>query len=102
MSMLRMTTSSWSLLEGLPTEYESFIITLDSTSPDAFTFKYVISRLSNEESCHTIPVLITAAATAKKKTPIEQITCYKCQKKGHYKSSCPELEALPETAIYDF
>ena len=39
-----------SLTLGLPSSYESFIISLDTTPPDQFTLDYVIARLMNEEA----------------------------------------------------
>ena len=39
-----------SLTLGLPSSYESFIISLNTTPPDQFTLNYVIAHLMNEEA----------------------------------------------------
>jgi hypothetical protein len=84
------------LTGGLPPLYDNFVTTLDSTPPDDFTLEYVIGRVLNEESRHTpltqcdLTSNALVAAAARKKTPIELITCFKCQKRGHYQSACPE------------
>ena len=82
------------LTQGLPAAYETFVVSLDATDPSLLTSKHVISRLLNEEVCQLVlnncdPELqITwkdaAFHTGTKRTPIEHITCLKCQKKGHY------------------
>ena len=85
------------LTAGLPSSYESFIISLDAVSPSSLTLDFVISRLLNEEACQGIPttdsapVALTATRT---KTPLSEITCFKCHKKGHYQSHCPENNPL--------
>jgi hypothetical protein len=76
------------LTGGLLDEYSRFITTLNSTPPDAFTLKYVISCLLNKETCHIIKEDLGMALTAKnlKRTPLEFITCFKCERKGHYQT----------------
>jgi hypothetical protein len=90
------------LTAGLPPSYESFIISLDAVSPDLLTLDFVISRLLNEEARQDIPTTDSqesqsvALAATRTKTPLAQITCFKCQKKGHYQSNCPDT--VPEIA----
>lgn len=82
------------LTAGLPPSYESFIISLDTVSPNALTLDLVISRLLNEEARQDIPTTDSrsvALAATRMKTPLTQITCFKCQKKGHYQSTCPDI-----------
>jgi hypothetical protein len=81
------------LTRGLPDEYETFVVTLDSTPPSDFTLEYVIARLLNEESRHVTSRDDEPKALAAKgqgKTPLAQITCFNCGKKGHYQFECPE------------
>ena len=76
-----------------------FVVSLDVTDPSLLTSEHVISCLLNEEVCqlalnHDHESQTTQKDTAfyanSKKTPIERITCFKCQKKGHYQSQCPQ------------
>jgi hypothetical protein len=87
------------LTQGLPTAYETFVVSLDATDPSLLTSEHVISRLLNEEVRQLAlnrdhePQTTqkdTAFYVNSKKTPIERITCFKCQKKGHYQSQCPQ------------
>jgi hypothetical protein len=81
------------LTAGLPPSYDSFIISLDAVSPDSLTLDFVVSRLLNEEARQGIPATdphSVALAATRAKTPLAQITCFKCQKKGHYQSNCPD------------
>ena len=90
------------LTAGLPPSYESLIVSLDAVSPDLLTLDFVISRLLNEESCQGIPAPNTtssALAATRAKTPISQIICFKCQKKGHYQSHCPDAETKVAAAV---
>ena len=85
------------LTAGLPSSYESFIISLDAVSPDSLTLHFVVSRLLNEEAHQGIPTInppSVAMAATRVKTPFEQITCFKCGEKGHYKSHCPKVDSL--------
>jgi hypothetical protein len=81
------------LTQGLPAAYETFVVSLDATDPSLLTSEHVISRLLNEEvrqSAHDSNKQKDAAFHANLKRPLDQITCYKCHKKGHYQSKCPE------------
>ena len=84
---------------GLPSSYDSLIISLDDTPADQLTLDYVIGRLLNEETRQlsrpsraaaedaASPVLVARSVDA------ERVTCHFCNKKGHYKSDCPERMA---------
>jgi hypothetical protein len=39
------------LTGGLPSSYENFVVSLDSTPPSELTLEYVVTRLLNEEAC---------------------------------------------------
>ena len=89
------------LTQGLPATYKTFVVSLDATDPSLLMSEYVICRLLNEEVHQSGPKeqLSTPQKDAvfqvdkKQKRPlrpIEEITCYKCQQKGHYQSQCPE------------
>ena len=83
------------LTAGLPPSYEPLIVSLDAVFPDLLTLNFVISRLLNEESCQGVPAPDPTSSTmiaTRFKTPISQITCFKCQKKGHYQSHCPDAD----------
>ena len=87
------------LTAGLPPSYEPLIVSLDAVSPDSLTLDFVVSRLLNEEARQGIPAsdpTSSAMAATRAKTPLSQITCFKCQKKGHYQSHCPD--ATTQTA----
>lgn len=90
------------LTAGLPPSYDSFIISLDAVSPDLLTLDFVISRLLNEEARQGIPAADSpsvAMAATRVKTPLEKITCFKCQKKGHYQSHCPDADPVAAFAV---
>ena len=85
------------LTADLPPSYESFIISLNAVSPSSLRLDFIISRLFNEEACQGIPTTDSAPvalAATRTKTLLSQITCFKCQKKGHYQSHCPENDSL--------
>ena len=94
------------LTQGLPAAYETFVVSLDATDPSLLTSEYVICRLLNEEvrqsglkdQLSVAQKDVAFQVDKKRKRPIEQITCYKCQKKGHYQSQCPENVKTPDEA----
>ena len=93
------------LTQGLPAAYETFVVSLDATDPSLLTSEHVISRLLNEEARqsglnHELQTTQKDAAfytkeSKTKHTLIEQITCFRCQKKGHYQAQCPENTKKP-------
>jgi len=90
------------LTMGLPATYEAVIINFDATSPTDLTVEHVISRLLNEETRQqsnedtTIPLPADIdhdpnnVAFAARRLAAASQTCYFCDKKGHFKSDCPE------------
>jgi hypothetical protein len=94
------------LTMGLPDSYDTFIVALDSTDPTSLTLDYVIGRLLNEESRKTPTTSRDAAFRADanrphSRRPISEITCFNCQKKGHYQSDCPDKKSTAAVADGD-
>lgn len=90
---------------GLPPSYDPVIINFDATPPDQLSVEHVISRLLNEETrqlssatpaAPTDPIDEAMAVTTARQTPTAA-ACFFCDKKGHFKSNCPEKLAW-ETA----
>ncbi|KAJ7162648.1 hypothetical protein C8R43DRAFT_880125 [Mycena crocata] len=87
---------------GLPATYDAVIINFDATHPDELTVQHVISRLLNEETRQQsnipsdIPSTVNSdhdpnnVAFAARRLAASSQTCYFCDKKGHFKSECPE------------
>ena len=96
-----------SLTLGLPSSYELFIISLNTTPPDQFTLNYVIVCLMNEEARQlhghdtatdsTNQLVLTTQAQCQSRTPLMNITCFYCGEKGHYQSSCPKINSSTGT-----
>jgi len=88
------------LTAGLPPSYNNFIVTLDVVPSDELELDYVTTRLLGEESRQfhatsstdtpTSDSSALAASSFRRKTPLDRITCFKCQQKGHYQSHCPQ------------
>lgn len=93
------------LTMGLPAAFEAVIINFDATPPADLTVEHVISRLLNEETrqesnedseTSIIPPADTASpdpnnvAFVARRLAASSQTCYFCDKKGHFKSECPE------------
>ncbi|KAF7341478.1 CCHC-type domain-containing protein [Mycena venus] len=89
---------------GLPAAYEAVIVNFDATPPSQLTVEHVISRLLNEEtrqqslvepaSADANPNNVAYAAATRRRTgqvtAAPDTTCFFCDKKGHFKSDCPE------------
>ena len=89
---------------GLPPSFDNVIINFDSMSPETLTLDLVISRLLNEEvrQITTAPSVkeddqikmeLDEAMAVSCSKPISEVLCFFCDKKGHYKSDCPERKA---------
>jgi len=87
---------------GLPTAYNAIIINFDVTATELLTLEYVISRLLNEETRQesaTDQISIKEEEPDKAMAvssgyceccgPTDELTCYFCDQKGHFKSECP-------------
>ncbi|KAF7370043.1 CCHC-type domain-containing protein [Mycena sanguinolenta] len=87
---------------GLPPSYAAVIINFDATPPEQLTVNHVITRLLNEETRQSSdpashsspdnPVDEAMAAVATRRDPAD-VACFFCDKKGHFKSNCPEKTA---------
>lgn len=90
------------LTQSLPAAYDAAVTALDATDPDLLTVAYVIERLLGAESqimsrqqAPPTPTPSTpdaGLAARHLRTPIENITCFRCGQKGHYQRTC----ALPD------
>ena len=93
------------ITSGLPRSYDSFLISLDATPDDDYTLAYVITHIVNEHQRQqphhqstTDPTNVALAAIPRR--DLAHITCFKCGKKGHYPTNCPDnsTTSAPSTA----
>ena len=102
------------LLASLPDDYENVVTAIEShmdaqTATDPITgerqisldFEYVARRLLNEEKrralvAQTVSDSALVARGAHPRRPREEITCFECTQKGHYRNECPELKKESE------
>ena len=86
------------LTMGLPPHYNNLIIALDSSTE--LEIDTVITRLLNEEirqeaipggegSQGSYPREVALAAAVRDRSAKSHITCFRCGRKGHYRSECP-------------
>ena len=89
---------------GLPPSFNNVIINFDSMSPKTLTLDLVIACLLNKEvqQITTIPSVkeddqikmeLDEAMAVSHPKPISEVLCFFCNRKGHYKSDCPERKA---------
>ncbi|KAJ7912634.1 hypothetical protein B0H13DRAFT_1499079, partial [Mycena leptocephala] len=82
------------LLMSLPPTYDTLLVTLDSHA-EKDDLEFVIGRLLNEEvrqesEFSTTPFPETSALAARAFRDKSRLTCWKCQKLGHFQTECPE------------
>ena len=92
------------LLISLPETYSPLIVSLN-THPDHTKFDFVVQRCINKEACQlsilglkqSLGQNSAYSAESKPRKDKKNVTCYKCDKKGHYKNECKEESKLEET-----
>jgi hypothetical protein len=90
------------LLFSLPESYSPLIVSLD-THPEHTKFDFVVQRCINEEARQlsnagpkqSSSQISAFNADSKPRRDKKDVTCYRCQKKGHYRNECKEI--LDET-----
>lgn len=93
---------------GLPQSYNPFLISLDTLPDSEYTLDGVIPRIINEYTRQSLSAsapraqnqaaledAAMAVTTPRIRRPISDITCYKCNQKGHYQANCPLLKQNP-------
>ncbi|KAJ7837658.1 hypothetical protein B0H14DRAFT_3459988 [Mycena olivaceomarginata] len=90
------------LTMGLPRSYDAVIINFDANLPEQLTVNHVIIRMLNEETRQTSspyapsssddPRDEAMAAIGARRDPAS-VLCYFYDKRGHYKSDCPQKSA---------
>ena len=107
------------LTMGLPSSYDAVIINFDSTPSDQLTLSHVISCLLNEEVHQTsgsqsgdinnaleeihdkVMAVIRQGSRGRQARGGTQsdVVCFFCDKKGHYKSDCPDRLAWEQAKV---
>jgi len=89
---------------GLPPAYKIFVVALDTTPTNDLILDNVISYMLNKES-HNLDkkdnilkpnndaflvaqIILTASCP---RHPVSKITCFKCEKRGHYQFNCTNI-----------
>jgi hypothetical protein len=90
------------LLMSLPPAYDTLLVTLDSNA-EKDDLEFVIGRLLNEEvrqesEFSTTPFPETSALAVRAFRDKSRITCWKCQKLGHFQNECTEPGPLVAAA----
>lgn len=79
------------LTTGLGSEYETLVISLDSTPSDQLTVDFVIERLLNEEARRGhMAATFGESAQTETALAVQDRTCWICGKTGHRKANCPK------------
>ena len=95
------------LTMGLPPSYDPVIINFDATPSELLTLNNVIARLLNEEVRQSSDskaakdpedeaMVVTGGGKNGRgaRNPVgADVTCFFCERKGHFKSDCPEKRA---------
>ncbi|RDB24314.1 hypothetical protein Hypma_008360 [Hypsizygus marmoreus] len=82
------------LMLSLPESYNSLIVSLDSHT-ERTDFDFVVAHCINEEARQLGAGKrsgsdVAYSADARPKRDRKDVTCYRCQKKGHYRNECQE------------
>jgi hypothetical protein len=90
------------LTMGLPSAYNAVIINFDATPNEQLTLNYVVGRLLNEEirqrSSDDATENTNALVARRNGTQdSSKITCFFCDKNGHFKSDCLERKAWEQS-----
>lgn len=82
------------LTAGLPhEEFKHFVSSLDNIAQDQLTLDLVVTRLLNEDAGQRAKATERPNMVAYSARSIRNVTCYTCNKKGHYASDCPTRKA---------
>ncbi|GJE95663.1 polyprotein [Phanerochaete sordida] len=109
------------LLASLPEEYENIVTAIESYIEDTGAtddadesgekkpspnYDYVMRRLLNEEKRRNLVQEsrpeAAYAAKAKRRQRREDITCFECKEKGHYRNECPKAKKEHADVGVDF
>ncbi|KAJ7203822.1 hypothetical protein GGX14DRAFT_369237 [Mycena pura] len=84
------------LLMSLPPSYDALAVALDA-HPSSGDIDFVVGRLLNEEQRQETEIGGVMPSYGESTTALNantrdmsRVTCFKCHKRGHYQSQCPE------------